>query len=239
MAEKDARTLQPLQVADQIEGAAAHDAPASGNPVQVGGVFRAANPAVADGDAVSLLVDAAGRPLIVGDRTPADALAVPTNVIDAMAILMALAPDAALDRLRTVGNTAALGLGVLAAAPRTPGASDVLVETAVVTTTESTRRTLFTPTAGTRARILAVLANVPGASQLGIEVYFGTGANIDTNSTSAIVRDYAVLVSSGNAKGVGFVFPDGGGPVGAVDEVVSTRALAATNYHVLVVYREE
>lgn len=45
----------------ELVGAAAHDAAASGNPVQVGGVYRAADPSVADGDVASLLADIAGR----------------------------------------------------------------------------------------------------------------------------------------------------------------------------------
>ena len=44
-----------------VAGAAAHDAPAAGNPVRVGGVYRTAIPAVAAGDIADLLVDAAGR----------------------------------------------------------------------------------------------------------------------------------------------------------------------------------
>lgn len=56
----------------QAQGAAAHDAVAVGNPVQVGGVYRATAPAVADGDAVSLLTDAAGRALV--QQVPAGTL---------------------------------------------------------------------------------------------------------------------------------------------------------------------
>lgn len=44
-----------------ISGAAAHDAVAAGNPLRVGGVYRTAIPAVAAGDIVDLLLDAAGR----------------------------------------------------------------------------------------------------------------------------------------------------------------------------------
>lgn len=44
-----------------IQGAAAHDAAASGSPVQVGGVYRSTDPAVTDGDAASLRVNAKGE----------------------------------------------------------------------------------------------------------------------------------------------------------------------------------
>lgn len=64
-----------------VQGPAAHDAPAAGQPLRVAGVYRAAAPSVADGDVVDLLADAAGRPLVdmarIGGlaptvRTPAD-----------------------------------------------------------------------------------------------------------------------------------------------------------------------
>ena len=42
-------------------GAAAHDAAAAGNPVQVGGVYRTADPALANGDVGSLRVNAKGE----------------------------------------------------------------------------------------------------------------------------------------------------------------------------------
>lgn len=44
-----------------VQGQAAHDAAASGNPVRLGGVYHSAAPSVADGDVVDLLTDAAGR----------------------------------------------------------------------------------------------------------------------------------------------------------------------------------
>ena len=47
-----------------IQGTAAHDAAAVGNPVQIGGVYRATDPAVADGDAVSLRVNAKGEAIV-------------------------------------------------------------------------------------------------------------------------------------------------------------------------------
>ncbi len=45
-------------------GKAAHDAAASGNPVQVGGVYRATDPAVGDGDAASLRVNTKGEAIV-------------------------------------------------------------------------------------------------------------------------------------------------------------------------------
>ncbi len=45
----------------EAEGKAAHDAAASGNPVQVGGVYRVADPALDDGDAGSARVNVRGE----------------------------------------------------------------------------------------------------------------------------------------------------------------------------------
>lgn len=42
-------------------GMAAHDAAASGNPVRLGGVYRVADPAVADGDIADIRVNAKGE----------------------------------------------------------------------------------------------------------------------------------------------------------------------------------
>lgn len=63
-----------------VAGPAAHDAPAAGNPVQVGGVYRVANPALADGDAGSMRLNARGEAIVelsgsilVEQKTQADA----------------------------------------------------------------------------------------------------------------------------------------------------------------------
>lgn len=59
-----------------VAGAAAHDAAASGNPVRMAGVYRSTLPAVATGDIVDLLLDAAGRAIIrLGAQTDFEALA--------------------------------------------------------------------------------------------------------------------------------------------------------------------
>lgn len=60
---------QGQHVTGVVQGAAAHDAAASGSPVQVGGVYRATLPAVADGDAVSMLMDPAGRVQVISSDT--------------------------------------------------------------------------------------------------------------------------------------------------------------------------
>lgn len=48
-----------------VAGGEAHDAAASSNPLRIAGVYRATAPAVADGDIVDLLMDAAGRATVL------------------------------------------------------------------------------------------------------------------------------------------------------------------------------
>lgn len=50
--------------ANRVEGQAAHDAAANGNPVQAGGVYRVAAPSLGDGDVGSLRVNAKGEALV-------------------------------------------------------------------------------------------------------------------------------------------------------------------------------
>lgn len=56
----DVTASNPVPVA----GTAAHDATATGNPVQVGGVYRVTDPALTDGDAGSLRVNAKGEAIV-------------------------------------------------------------------------------------------------------------------------------------------------------------------------------
>jgi len=51
-------------IKDGVQGPAAHDAAASGNPVQAGGVYRVADPALADGDVGSVRVNSKGEQLM-------------------------------------------------------------------------------------------------------------------------------------------------------------------------------
>lgn len=185
--EVDARTLQPLQVADQVEGAAAHDAAASGNPVQVGGVFRSTLPAVADGDAASLLMDAAGRVLV---RT------LPHGVGEVQNIWKGLAG------------------------------------------TSVDRATVVTPGSGLRIRVVSVAINDNGRDidPGRVEVYFGT-ASVITNAVSKAVGVYNPFGRGADVQG----WPEGGGPIGDVDEVLSWRTLVEgdVKLSITVHWREE
>jgi hypothetical protein len=47
-----------------VGGSAADDAPATGNPVRVGGVYSASLPTLTDGDVADVLLDSSSRPLV-------------------------------------------------------------------------------------------------------------------------------------------------------------------------------
>ncbi|MBI2322354.1 MAG: hypothetical protein HYU88_09805, partial [Chloroflexi bacterium] len=79
-----------------VQGPAAHDAAASGNPLRVAGVYRATPPAVAAGDLVDLLADAAGRPLVDVQRIAGLAAPAPRTPADAAALVAALPVEAVL-----------------------------------------------------------------------------------------------------------------------------------------------
>jgi len=118
--------------------------------------------------------------------------------------------------------------------------SEVKAETVIITATQTTRRTLITPTSGKKIRVLAVMFGLALAADTTAEVYFGTGAGIDTAPTKAIARGTITRhLTNDTSTDLNPVFLDHSGPVGAVDEVVSHRVVNAIDYHITVVYREE
>lgn len=132
----------------------------------------------------------------------------------------------------------ATATGILHTAPRAPGASEVKQIRVVVGATSVNRATVLDPSSGTKARIIAVFITSSDGTVSTFEVYFHTGANIGTTPAKAIYETVLDLVDH-PADGV--VFPDGAGPVGDADEVVSWRTgteIGATAAIVLV-YREE
>lgn len=183
---------------------------------------------------------------IIGGSTPpgavdaafGDADALTPDGLTTTSRMQALAPDAAMDRLRTLGNTASEGLGVLAAAPWIPGASGVLTIRLLSVSDSTTRVTIITPTVGTRVRILSVRTKTQSTTGTNFETYFGTGANIGTTAANAIFEprlDADLHFNDGQG------WPDGGGPVGEVDEVVSARTTSniSGDGTWLIAYREE
>lgn len=101
----------------------------------------------------------------------------------------------------------------------------------------STKATTITPTSGHRVRILAVFANTASSTASQFEVYFHTGANITTDATKAI---FCQTLDADTIPSAMVMFGDHG-PVGTVDEVVSTRTSVdiTTNGNFTIVYKEE
>ena len=143
------------------------------------------------------------------------------------------------DRIRTLGGTSLDGLGQLSTSGAIPGAGVVTTLLAIKTGTTTTRETIITPTSGKRVRIISCdCINNDGTITDGSEVYFGTGTNITTNPASAI---FLFDGEVGGPRVLGRGWPDGAGPVGAVDAVVSLRGIGGTaaNTKALINYREE
>lgn len=119
------------------------------------------------------------------------------------------------------------------------GASDVKSVRAVSVSDSTSRVTIITPTSGKRVRIISVSLAHRSTTAVLDEIYFGTGANIGTTPANAIFE--AFLDIDTGANNAATTFPDGGGPIGDVDEVVSmvTSANITTNLTAIVHYREE
>ena len=119
------------------------------------------------------------------------------------------------------------------------GASDIKSTRVTTISASTTRVTIITPASGKRVRIISVsLAHRSTTATLD-EIYFGTGANIGTTPANAIFEAFLDIDTGANNAGI--VFPDGGGPIGDVDEVVSmvTSADISSNLTVVVHWREE
>ena len=142
------------------------------------------------------------------------------------------------DRIRTLGATSLLGLGQLSASPAVPGASTVTSVIKLTVSDSTTRVTVITPTSGKKIRVIGWLARSGTATGHALEIYFGTGANVTTNPASAIAD---ASMDNDNWANIGEDFPDGGGPVGAADEVLSLRtSVNVSGSNALVLhYREE
>jgi hypothetical protein len=231
-----------------VSGNVAHDAVDSGNPVKIGLKYTAVPVPVADGDRVDALGSPEGATIVSfqsANGNISDGATQSTRYMldDAgnssllPTAILGLAPDTRKDFFRTLGDTAGAGLGVLAAAPWIPGASDVKSKTVVVGATSVTRATVITPTSGKKIRVVSVsLANKSTTAPDKVGVYFGTGAAYLTNPTT-VVGEY-FIGATGNG---GQEWPDGGGPVGAVDAVLSwiTETETEVGLDITVQYREE
>jgi hypothetical protein len=141
------------------------------------------------------------------------------------------------DRLRTLGGTSLNGLGQASVSPAVPGASVVKGLLGQINNS-TTRTTLITPASGKRIRVTSVGVNWSNATGTWFEVYFGSGANITTTAANAVA---IASVDLDTAFQWFRSWPDGGGPVGAADAVLSGRVndAVAELANFVVHYREE
>ena len=118
------------------------------------------------------------------------------------------------------------------------GASEVksVLKTSVDPSTG--RATAVTPTSGKKIRVVSCLTIFSSVTASFVEVYFGTGGSISTNPGKEIMFP---RMGGPEVLNVFAAWPDGGGPVGGVDEVLSLRTNVniTTNAHIIVLYREE
>lgn len=118
------------------------------------------------------------------------------------------------------------------------GASEVKSKRLVTSDPSTTRVTVATPASGKKIRIISCHTTHGSTTGSHNEVYFGTGANIGSNAGKEII---GAIVDALDFPAFGLVWPDGAGPVGAVDDVVSFRTQfnVTTNSFVIILYREE
>ena len=120
------------------------------------------------------------------------------------------------------------------------GASEVKTLSATTGAVSTTRKTMITPTSGKKLRIIKVSVFSNNAASVFFEAYFHTGANLTTTPANAVFHQYLQAAANITRKW-SETWPDGGGPIGGVDEVLSIRTtgdIGATGYY-LVTYREE
>jgi hypothetical protein len=120
-----------------------------------------------------------------------------------------------------------------------PGASEVKSIIKATATDSSVRATAITPTSGKKVRIISVVMVSLSTTAVQFGIHFGTGATILTTPANAIAL--ADLDRDAPVPNAHQEWPDGAGPVGAADAVVSIRTSAdiGSNGLVLIHYREE
>ena len=193
------------------------------------------------------VLDAAAR-LIAFNGTTFDRLRSEGNDRDAIAVATLGKLEAIIyghlfngttwDRQRSLGSVSLDGLGQGSVSNAVPGAGVVQAIHFVGVSSTTTRATLHTPASGRRIRMLSAQATNNVATGTFVGIYFGTGAAMATTPANAIANWKLDTDTQHN----GFAsWPDGAGPVGAVDEVLSvvTQADLSSDMEGVVVFREE
>jgi len=124
--------------------------------------------------------------------------------------------------------------------PSVAGASEIISGSVSSDSDSSTRATVATPNSGKKIRIVQIMAWTLSATVHRVEFYFDTGANGQSDRTKVIGSQ--VLDSDGTGgPNMILTFPDGAGPIGAADDVISVRTSTniGTSNEFEVHYREE
>ena len=230
-----------------VEGPTASDAAEAGNPVQIGGSVDDTSPTAAtEGDVRRIRATPEGNVIaeVYRDNISVAKLddAAFTPATDPVFPIGALADETSPDSVDEgdVGAVAMTLARELYVRPMRRGAGEVIATRAFTGSVSTTRSTLVTPTSGKKIRIVDFdMRNDSLTDTLG-ELYFSTGANFETTAGKAIGRS-PLIDTTVNAPHVSKVWPEGSGPVGAVDDVLSIRTNidVGANFEVTVHYREE
>lgn len=213
------------------------------NPVLMGGQVDDTSPAAAgEGDARRLRVTPEGNQISELYRDNISALflddAAWTVATNPVFPIGALADEASSDNVDE-DDVGALGMTLkreLHAVLFRRGAGEVLGSTATINLS-TTRATFITPTAGKKIRIIAIICSNDTVTGAKFEWYFGTGTDIGTTAAKAIA-DFQL--DADTVPLAYMVYPDGAGPVGAADDVLSIRISASiATQRFVVLYREE
>ena len=202
-------------------------------------------PAVADVDNVYLLVDAAGRVLITGP-VASDAVAA-GNPIPIGGDVDDTSPASASEGDRRTFCSTPEGNQIvelykdnnaLSPIAAMPGAGEVTTTRKTTASDSSVRVTVLTPTSGKKIRIISYECVTTHTTGTRFELYFDTGASLGSDCTKGIGQPYIDVDTVPLAYES---WPDGAGPVGAVDAVLSLRTLGdiGASGRIVVKYREE
>ena len=203
--------------------------------LRIGSKYQATAPAVADGDNVYLLVDAAGRSIISGTLIDDAAFTSGTSSVIAIG---AHADEASFDSVDEgdIGAVAMTLARELYVRPSRRGASEV--KTDFASHVSATKATKITPASGKKVRMIAIQCGTTDDTATNFEVYFGDGANIASVANTGILK---IPFPATIGERYNIVWPDGAGPIGAANAVVSVRCDGAVSASILMTFqwREE
>jgi len=177
------------------------------------------------------LIDAAGHLQVDVVSSALPALAATSTKQDTMITALQLIDD--LQKALASDGTDRLNVNVHAT-----GASEVKSIYAATAGDSTTRATAIEPTSGKKIRVTSVTYLTISDTTTIFEVYFGTGATMVVNPSKIV--DLALVIKA-TFNNIYRSWPDGGGPVGDADEVLSIRTQADIGGYGLfaIHYREE